>query len=475
MGHDASIPSRSPRRPDGSAHKARMRDHVDRIIKQLEANELKFNSGDLQVVANNMWSITQFARRHQNLSQEKIYSCTVRDGSSGPKASQNARYYEAPPGSAGKRPIIKSPPLHIKLLRHIGTLTEGDFIELAQEWLANTALLQGIKIGNSEPDHVDRLIQRINSIAQKLDEHCDIRSYFKRLERTLVSYDVRSNIFYQMDAYDTLLSDIQWHPDWTVPWEICSDEAPPWPSVALYQERLTPTISGTVLYDANAPTRIDRAGNPWAVGIQAELASKIEVEASLWLEVRLALAPVAPNTKVNPVFELRFKTRLHDHSGYVNILNEFTYWDGDPNIGGVLLNDEWNAAILTIDIPDEHSRAGVAGLSDQIPSEYCYFLYFPVTKETCRALFDRHPRAVEFLIGEPYPAVERWPTFFPHGTLGARIEALILYPDSIGVDLVAELKRDAQQKLQRFDEVYRLRIEEVEAAHERADARLKRL
>jgi hypothetical protein len=477
----ASSENRRIHRPAISFRRKRMRNHVEGLIKQFELGRLPLRSADLLVVAGNMRRITQRAREEHNLKQEQIYAVTTRDRTNGAKASQNAYYYEAPPGSTTPRRITKKPLKHIKLLQHIADITKVDFIDLVQEWLAGTTILQrneAAKGEPDEPDHADKLLYLINRISQRLDHDCDLADYLKRLGRGLVSYDVRADVFYKMEAYDTSLGEIHWDPDPNIPWEVCSDEAPPWPSVGLLQERLTPAFPGCVRHAPDVPERImriDRGGRPWALSVAPELAASIAVDASLWSELRLALAPVAPHGGVTPVFELRFKTRYHDGKGYLRILNEYTYWQCDGNIGGIYIEDQWRPAVLEIDIPENHWHPRVLRANDQFriePSEYCYFHYLPVTSQTCRAILDRPSQTAEYLIGEPFTGAERLQTFFPHHHLGARIEALILYPDQIGVDLTTELKRDAKEKIARFNEVYWIQIDEIEAAHKSAHARL---
>ena len=95
-----------------------------------------------------------------------------------------------------------------------------------------------------------------------------------------------------MDAYDTIVEDIQADP--RHPWEICSDEAPPWPSVPIFRERIAEPVSAVLFIDekSNAP-------------------AELSVSVSLWRELRLGLAPFAPRSQVHPIFELRFITEVY--------------------------------------------------------------------------------------------------------------------------------------------------------------------
>lgn len=475
MGDIVSFPSsNTPRRPDVPARAARMDDCVTRAVAELERRNI-FSPSDLMIIPRNMWGITQRARQKHGLKQEEIYSCTTDDdGSKGTKASKNARYYEARPNATPSRQFTKHPKKYFHVLRHIETLTTERFLDLAAELLHGTTALQSSAVANRETDHVSSLIELIDDKAAAIERACNLSDYFKRLGRKYVSYDVRSDKFFAMKRYDTVVEDIQVDP--TEPWVICSDEAPPWPSVALFEEALSPELLGTVVRSSDTPVRLDCVERPWLSQIiVGDKVSELVVRARLWRELRLALSPVAPNTNVKPMFELRFKTRVEaEDNRQIEVLNEYTYWDVDPDIRAVFVDNTWWPAALKLDVSNQSDDISFSlpiygQRTNFMPSEFCYFLYFPVSDETCRTLLDRPvPWPSNFFHGRVVPSSERWPVRFPHGYVGTAIEAALLCPDKFGVDLGAELKRDAEDKISRFEAVYQKRIEEIDQAYERA-------
>ncbi|MBR0798717.1 hypothetical protein JQ615_25335 [Bradyrhizobium jicamae] len=451
-----------PHRPDADARRVRMRERVAWRVSELEKRNV-FSSNDLSTIARNMWSLTQRVRRKHNLSQEDIYSCTVEDGSKGTKASKNARYYELPPHASAKRYLTKRPAKYFRVLKEISHLTRGseNFFDLAEELLGTTVLApSGNTIDNTESDHVSLLVDQLNALAARIESACKVSTYFKQLSRKLVSYDVRSDQFYTTERYDTLVDEIQIDP--TDPWEICSDEAPPWPSLPLFREILTPKFPCAVLSSNSASCWTDRAGRRWAREISGDAARHVAF-ASLWMEVRLTIAPVAPHASAKPIFELRFPTRLENDDGQIRVLNEYTYWSGDPNIGAINMHDVLIPALLTADIPDS---PGLDHLRFK-PSEFCYFLYLPITDEITRVLLDRPiSPETEYSFGGLTPSTTRLPVLFPHGSLGSLVEHTLLNPEQAGFDLSALLEKDARSKIAHFCQLYEPRHQAILRTHQ---------
>jgi hypothetical protein len=173
------------------------------------------------------------------------------------------------------------------------------------------------------------------------------------------------------------------------------------------------------------------------------------------------------------MFELRFLTRLENDDGQIRVLNDYTYWCDDPNIGAIYIEDAWVPAALETDVPEAdcwdltRSRLAVDHRRFE-PSEFCYFLYLPVTDENCRVLLDRPISfETEYAFACLAPSTERLRVLFPHNSVGSLIEHTLVNPRQAGFDLCADLEHDAKSKISRFGEIYEQRRQTILQAHQK--------
>ncbi len=169
-------------RPDREERQTRMRQHLKHIVKQLSSDGV-IRAADLVRLAENIRAITRRIRKQYRLTQETIYSVTVRNATQGTNASKNARYYEKKPGHEDKRTLVQDARKYLKLLNHIASLTGEDSFDLVEEAFSETSFLRQSSNIYSEVDHVEALVDLVRSMSKSIEAACPISQYFKNLQK----------------------------------------------------------------------------------------------------------------------------------------------------------------------------------------------------------------------------------------------------------------------------------------------------
>lgn len=372
------------------------RNKVNAIRNALRSKSI-FNAHDQKTAARNLHALLEDLQSSGAASKLQIVD---RMGlrSNPTDSTKRLEMYTLPDPQNTKRisRLVKNPDKYFEFSRAISDLTDQS------EELCLFQIFSGCDFGSStkqlaEDQDADwiHLASQLEDLAAAMVVKNRLTDYWNKVIKLNAAFDVRSDEFLpspfglwiQLEGAGLASS------------AICSDEAPPCPSIVL----------GRILQERSFD------GDIWL-----DDGSKISVRFLPWLEVRFALAPGVKATKLTGLLEFRTVLEAKDNSNKIYQFDN-PHTDGSNTVKFARsVNDHVNVDYLEFneqDAPPPQFREGC---------DHSYFEWRAITPNLLREVFD--PESSEFIPTiSPVTEHSNWPytRFVSHSAAG-KIEASIL-------------------------------------------------
>lgn len=398
-----------------------------------------FSIEDQERAAANLHRLLEHLNEDRGLTKRQIAQASGLGGSGDVDSTKRLDPYTLPEGASESRVgrLAKKPGKYFEIAEAIARILE----EPTEGYVCQ--VFEGCSFGTGrefEPDWEDegwgRLAELLRLMSAAVIRDEDVPKYWLDVVKLNGRYDSKTGQLHQSNsALDSLGCETG-----LASCSVFPDELPPIPSVLLGQR---------LMMEPHEDTLVLKGGR------------QIEAEFSLYLEARLALAPVSQDGLPGPMIE--FRSRLDAFSeteGRIVFDNMHSDGSGGSDtISSALINgvEVEIAEFPFLDVPEAEWR--------EDSFEHVYFAWEEISPALLRALFGEIERPFDMTFRERGDyAQELPPSRFPHGSAGFYLNACLLTGE-LEKHLAAAC-RDCADKVALFRHSLGQRIDEVEAEAE---------